>query len=150
MSLAYEQTTGRYAARWPSKRRRMREWRITELLGDLDVELARVLPEWERQVKATLPVERKPAAVWEWNKALMADPKITKTMLAVAFTIGTYADSKTGETTFVTDATVGEAVGIRRQQVSPYRQTLKQAGYLLETSRRPGGSVTYRLTVPVC
>lgn len=97
-----------------------------------------------------LPVERKPAPVWEWNKALMTDERFTKTALAVAFAIGTYATSETGERVFPSDETIGKAVGIRRQNVNPYRRKLVDAGFLQETARIPGGSVTYRLTVPVC
>lgn len=150
MILTNQQTAGRYAARSP-RPKRMRAWRIQQTLGAMDAELSRLLPEWVREAKSMLPVERKPAGSLECMKALRDDPAVTKTTLLVGFLYAAHADTRTGDGAFPSGAQLAQEGGISLRQVVTSTARLVSLGYLEWTGRYASrsGVKVYRMTAPV-
>lgn len=99
------------------------------------------------EILERVPVQARPVPIWEWNKAIMAAPEITKTTLAVAFALGTFADAETGESVFPAAETIGQAVGLHRTKVYAHLSILARLGYISRTGLDTKAT-SYRLSLP--
>lgn len=85
-----------------------------------------------------------------WRAAILADDRVAKTLLAVAFTAAERCDYATGENVAKSPATIAQEVGLaKRDHAAGYLRQLEALGYLEDTGRRGrGGQIIRRLVFP--